>query len=114
MTAPSRAGRSVPQPPSSPLLARRSVLLGAAGLAGTALLAAACGSSGGSGSSDIALDPDDGAAQLQAIFDFQNGWPITGSPQRLTFGIIGSDGSYTTDAPASLDFQLSFNGTDVG
>ena len=91
-------GPSRRRPSDGSLVTRRSVLLAGAGLAGTALLAA-CGSGKKSDSiPTMALEPNDTsgqASQLQAIFDFQNPYLVTGSPQRLTFGVLGPDGSYT-------------------
>ncbi|MGZ4728860.1 MAG: hypothetical protein ACXWB2_14160 [Acidimicrobiales bacterium] len=95
-------------------MARRSVLLAGAGLAGTVLLAA-CGSksSNADNSTVMSLEPTDTgdkASQLQAIFDFQNPYLVTGAPQRLTFGILGPDGSYTSTVPDTLSFQITKDG----
>ena len=56
-------------------------------------------------------DTSNRASQLQAIFDFQNPYLITGSPQRLTFGVIGPDGSYAATVPDTLSFQITKDGT---
>lgn len=94
-------------------MTRRSVLLAGAGLAGTALLAA-CGSGKKSeGIPTMSLEPNDTgnqASQLQAIFDFQNPYLVTGSPQRLTFGVLGPDGSYSATVPDTLSFQITKDG----
>ncbi len=105
----------VPRPRSDgPFVTRRSVLLAGAGLAGTTLLAA-CGSGKKSdGIPTMSLEPNDTAnqaSQLQAIFDFQNPYLITGSPQRLTFGVLGPDGSYSATVPDTLSFQITKDGT---
>jgi hypothetical protein len=89
------------------------MLLAGAGLAGTALLAA-CGSSKKTDTPVMSLEPNDTSAkasQLQAIFDFQNPYLITGSPQRLTFGVLGPDGSYSASVPDTLSFQITKDGT---
>jgi hypothetical protein len=98
-----------------PIVGRRSVLLAGAGLAGTALLAA-CGSKSNSADKTpvMSLEPTDTsekASQLQAIFDFQNPYLVTGGAQRLTFGILGPDGSYTSTVPDTLSFQITKDGT---
>jgi len=90
------------------------VLLAGAGIAGTALLAA-CGSSSKNADNTpvMSLTPDDTgdqASQLQAIFDFQNPYLVTGAPQRLTFGILGPDGSYSPTVPDTLSFQITKDG----
>jgi len=110
--------RAPSSPPGTPRLSRRSLLLAGAGLAGTAVLAA-CGSSKdkADGTSVMSLAPNDTtdtASQLQAIFDFQNPYLITGGPQRLTFGILGPDGSYAATVPDTLTFQISQNGQATG
>ena len=103
------------QPTPEGTFSRRAVLLGAAGLAGTGLLAA-CGSKSSTSSSatDIGLVPADGTSALQAIFDAANPFIVTGSPQRMAFGITGPDGATILDVPASLEFRMSRNGQAVG
>ena len=101
-----------------PSFSRRSVLLGAAGLAGSVALAA-CGSSSSSTSADtVPLTPDDGSSTLFPIFasDASYAYLVSGSPQRLAFGINGPDGTPLdgSSTPASLDFQLSKDGQDIG
>jgi hypothetical protein len=106
---PGRGGRH----PDSPLVTRRTVLLAGAGLAGTALLAA-CGSKADKAEVPVmSLDPADtspDASQLQAIFDFQNPYVVTGSPQRLTFGVLSAEGSYAATVPDTLSFQITKDG----
>lgn len=106
------------QPTPERALSRRAILLGAAGVAGMGLLAA-CGSTssnatGDANGTDIALTPVDGRSSLQAIFDAANPFVVTGSPQRMAFGIVGPDGATIKDVPASLEFRISLNGQDVG
>ena len=106
-------GHAARRPSAGPLVSRRSMLLAGAGLAGTALLAA-CGSSKKTDTPVMSLEPNDTSAkasQLQAIFDFQNPYLITGSPQRLTFGVLGPDGSYSASVPDTLSFQITKDGT---
>lgn len=111
-------------PTSGTPLSRRAVLLGACGLAGAAALGA-CGSSGskstatgpGDTSQDptMSLTPVDGAT-LIPIFgaDASYQYVVSGSPQRLAFGVDGPEGEHLTDVPASLSFQLSKDGQPVG
>ena len=103
------------RPTPETTISRRAVLLGAAGLAGAGLLAA-CGSSSNTSTSatDIGLTPAEGTSSLQAIFDAANPYVVTGSPQRMSFGITGPDGATILDVPASLEFRISRNGQDVG
>ena len=106
------------QPTPGTPVTRRAVLLGAAGLAGTALLAA-CGSSGSktaSSDTNVALTPDDGGSSLIPIFgaDAQYAYVVSGTPQRLAFAVNGPEGRPLLDVPASLDFQLSKDGQPVG
>jgi hypothetical protein len=61
----------------------------------------------------MALTPATGSS-LQAIFDASNPYLVTGSPQRLAFGITGPDGATKVDVPASLEFRISRDGKDVG
>ena len=101
-----------------PTIGRRSVLLGAAGLAGAAVLSA-CGterSTAATGSTNVLLSPDNSSSSLIALFGTAQdyGYAVTGSPQRLAFAIGGPDGSPTLDVPASLDVQISRDGNPVG
>jgi len=91
------------------------VLLGAAGLAGAGLLAA-CGSNSSTttAATELTLTPADGASALQAIFDAVNPFVVTGSPQRMAFGIAGPDGATILAVPASLEFRISRDGRDLG
>lgn len=103
--------------PGAPL-SRRTVLLGAAGLAGSAVLVA-CGSSGSKNTTtgtNIALSPSDGSSSLIPIFgaDAAYQYVVTGSPQRLAFGVNGPNGEHLLDVPPSLSFQLSKDGQAVG
>ncbi|HEY5154098.1 MAG TPA: hypothetical protein VIJ47_05145, partial [Acidimicrobiales bacterium] len=103
------------QPTPQALFSRRTVLLGAAGLAGVGLLAA-CGSSSSTttGATELTLTPADGPSTLQAIFDAVNPFVVTGSPQRMAFGVAGPDGSPILAVPASLEFRISRDGRDLG
>jgi hypothetical protein len=95
-----------------PVLSRRAVLLGAAGMAGIAGVTAlsgctdsssgvaATGASGGSGGTEK-------ASSLIAIFDSTPAFSLAGKPQRFAFSVAGSDGVPTKDAPASLDMTVA-------
>jgi hypothetical protein len=103
--------------PGAPL-SRRAVLLGAAGLAGSVVLVA-CGGSGSKSTTsgtNIALTPDDGSSSLIPIFgaDASYQYVVTGSPQRLAFGVNGPNGEHLLAVPPSLSFQLSKDGQTVG
>src|SRR4051812_32993177 len=107
--------------PGTPL-SRRAVLLGAAGT----LALAACGSNGSkSGSSQLptkSLTPTDDTTPVAAgstlipIFGTDPAYQylVSGSPQRLAFGIDGPEGEHLTDVPGSLSFQLSKDGQAMG
>jgi hypothetical protein len=90
------------------------VLLAGVGLAGTAALGACSSKASPSGDASVmSLDPADtsaDASQLQAIFDFQNPYLVTGSPQRLTFGVLTADGGYAATVPDTLSFQITRDG----
>lgn len=95
-------------------ISRRSLLLGAAGLAGLAV-AGACGTGGDDPgqAGRIELEPVDGRVLL-AGFAYQGGYLVTGIPQRLTFVVGGPDGTPSAQAPPELTLQLSRNGVDLG
>ena len=106
-------GHARRRPSDGSLVSRRSMLLAGAGLAGAALLAACGSGKKADGIPTMSLEPNsttETGSQLQAIFDFQNPYLITGSPQRLTFGVLGSDGSYSPTVPDTLSFQITKDG----
>ena len=103
--------------PGAPVT-RRVLLLGAAGLAGTAVLAA-CGSKGSTRAStgtNVGLTPMDNASSLIPLFaaDAAYKYVVSGTPQRLAFGVNDTDDAPLLAVPASLDFQLSRDGVAIG
>jgi hypothetical protein len=96
--------------PQSLRLSRRSFVLGA-GAAGT-LLATGCGSSGNeSGASTSTSNPD--KLNLTLRFD-ANTYALAGIPQRLVVSVLNNKGEPPTDLPATVDFQLTRDGSPVG
>jgi hypothetical protein len=100
------------------LVPRRTILLGAAGLAGTTVLAACGGktSSTASKTTNVALTPKDNGSSITPIFatDAAYKYVVSGTPQRLAFGVDDANGSHLLAVPASLAFQLSRNGSPIG
>jgi hypothetical protein len=102
--------------PPEPRCTRRALLSGAAGAAALAVLGA-CGP--GSDGADrprgsIELVGGDGGRQLVAGFNFQGGYVVAGTPQRLTFLVVGPDGAPSTDVPDRLTFALAADGRPLG
>jgi hypothetical protein len=93
------------------MLSRRAVLLGAAGLAGTAAIASCSSSSTGAGTTGGTSGGASGGTQtatsLIAIFDPSSAFSLAGKPQRFAFAVAGSDGVPLKDGPASLDVTVA-------
>src|SRR5262245_54582127 len=87
------------------VFSRRAFLAGAAGVAGSAALAA-CGAN--TGAEDDTTTTDGGGPVLAALFNPGTGYATVGEPQRLTFGVFNNDHSPLSNAPQELDFQLLF------
>lgn len=90
------------------------MLLGAAGLVGSAVVAG-CSRGGRSDgpAGRLGLAPVTGGVLL-AGFDVEGGYLVTGVPQRLTFLVGAPDGTPTTAAPPELTFRISRDGVAVG
>lgn len=91
-------------------ISRRAVLAGGAGV----LLLAACGGSDGTQTTTEDPTTGDGAGNgsglaLVTFFD-GNGSLVSGSPQRVTFGIGDSNGNLITDGPESLSMTITRQG----
>jgi hypothetical protein len=90
-------------------MTRRTVLLGAAGLAGSAALAA-CGSSGSpktatlGGKTELALH--DGEPVVIPLFDVNDPYLVTGAPQRMVLGLEGSDTTTAQSLPPTATFRV--------
>ena len=98
-------------PASDGRVSRRAVLLGGAGAAvatlGASSLLAACSSSGPHFASDIALDRS-GTPILAPQFDLGDPYLVTGSEQRLVFGLQAKDatGRLATDIPSPVTVTI--------
>jgi hypothetical protein len=112
--------RSAPAPrhhratPSTPL-DRRAFLRRAGVLTGSGLLLvgapsvlAACGGDDGEDGETLGLEP--AGNQLVGLFNYQQGFLVSGLPQRAAFAIATAAGPPATEGPATIDARLVFDG----
>ncbi|MBI5089285.1 MAG: hypothetical protein HZB15_10635 [Actinobacteria bacterium] len=99
-----------PLPRPTAALSRRSLILGAAGLAGTAGLLAACGSDddGGTASTDGASTGTGDSASSGYVINprFPNSKVLTPGNLRLAFSISDVDGALLLDGPETIAGDL--------
>ena len=107
-------------PDPSLTITRRTLLAGAAGAVGVAVLAA-CGSSGDDESSATSSGGgEDGTSTTAAQYNLLALFPpegllVTGSEQRLPFTLAGADGAPLDNVPAALEFVVqTADGDAVG